>query len=197
MDDRQFEERVKQLAATLKAQGIAASETRAREMAADIVRTERKQLADHERKRFDPDVNPQQRVVNAAIQRVEQHAQRINVEGADANTPISDLVAEKAPEPTPIPTTEPKQAAPQPTPEPAPQPAPQPAPTPKPEPTPTPEPVPQAAPAPQPAPTPPAPEEREPLATGAKEIQSQPSPKKPQQEKVDLNEMFNFAKRKN
>lgn len=94
MDERQIEEKAKQLAKTLKERGIAPSDTRAMEMAKDIVRTEVRQQEALDRRRFDPQLNPQQRTgsteqkgtdVRSAAAIAEQH-------GIDPDTPISALL---------------------------------------------------------------------------------------------------------
>ena len=99
-----MDEDVQRLAATLKAQGIAASETRALEMAEEILRTERKQTQSYDDRRYDPALNPQQRT---SVVHDEKPAtvQKASI-GAEVpeDVPIAELLREDiAPEPQQVP----------------------------------------------------------------------------------------------
>jgi hypothetical protein len=59
--DAEIEERVQQLAQTMRQRGLAFSDSQARDRARDIVMQEMKLQEEFERKKDDPAVNPQQR----------------------------------------------------------------------------------------------------------------------------------------
>lgn len=91
MDSPTVEQRVQELAKTLRSTGIAASETRATEMARDIVRTEKRQQDRLDKRRESASLNPGKRVQSAP----KDVSYSID-DSIDQEKPISELLQEDA-----------------------------------------------------------------------------------------------------
>ena len=90
-NEREVEERIQQLAQTMRAKGLAFSDSQARERARDIVMQEVKMQANFEAMKDDPEKNPQQRTHHVSQDALKQHGLLTGTE-LPKDVPLADLL---------------------------------------------------------------------------------------------------------
>jgi hypothetical protein len=90
--EQDINNRIEQLAATLRTKGLAFSDSQARDRARDIVMQEVKMQASFEKMKDDPSLNPQQRTSHISPEKMKEAGGMLTGDELPKNVPLAELL---------------------------------------------------------------------------------------------------------